>query len=1079
MSGCRRSRLGRRLRVIASLFVLVALVGTTLAVFHPWAAYAEGSQETAASSNSVTDTNTSNGWKTILQGESGQNSTRYAGRVWTDKSVSNQESIQYTGEGDTGSDTSTYTFSKKDSADSNSFLVTYSAMATSQQITKLPKIPVDVVFVLDLSGSMNWAVDAQQVTATNNKDAQEQSRLNAMVKALNSSIKQLVENNPQNRIAIVGFNKNTTTILPLKTASEISSSVTDGNYLSISSFKIKKTESKVEADATIICNIDGTEMATSGGTNIQAGMYDGMSLLTNLADTTYTFEGKTYTRMPNVVLMSDGAPTSWSSAEDAKWQTDGKKNMEGVLTNASTVGENESSINDKHFVKEGTTVEAGSWWKSIYTKDTIGAGDASVPHSADGFMALLTSSYKKNQITNLYTQNAKDTNASNSSSANCRVYTIGFSTNQQTPAMAEMASTVLDPGSHLGGSSDDDAINGLIEACGEYVKGNNPVTVTGEIGSHAKTGLVYNYEVGHPSNDINDPSDFNYSDAYYPAEDSDELNNAFQQITNTITDSAKVPTEVEGNDVFGSGFVTYTDPIGDYMSVKNMAGLLFANTEFTEVKTSSLPEENGCSVVRYTFADKGGNSTVDSDIYGRHDVNSILVDLLTNNQTGAQTLRVQIPAALIPLRINYVEVNQDGRIVKNDVSNTYPLRLVYEVGPADGVLDENGKVVEGTGEWNSSNSSFDGVSDQYLDQHKTNGRVNLFSNKYSVQNMSGSEGVTTGDATVTFTPAKDNPFYFFQNDVPLYTDSNGEVKATGEINENSKYYFPITYYEGTEGQAKTVYIERSGALLAGHVKKLGDGQLAIVSGSPRLGNLADMVESVANGYDNKTGTASHPYYPTFDDGSDSFTIYLGNNGEVAVSLPGPDILPQLSVKKVDADDNRALDGAGFAIYMDNSGGTVGSLDESDSPLVPESEGSPNPEVITTKDGTANFSGDRYKFQFGQTYFLVEKSAPDGYQLMNGAVKIVFNQAAADGKITADITFPNQATKTIEAKMPVSTGAETVLYATVETTVSDEAVPSLPQTGSMGRSLAATAGVVAVVVASYMLWERLRSQASDN
>ena len=74
-----------------------------------------------------------------------KSSTRYAGRVWTDKTV-------YTGDATFTGDTDTGSVTVKNDSD---FLVAYSALATTQNITGKSSVPVDVVFVIDNSNSMD------------------------------------------------------------------------------------------------------------------------------------------------------------------------------------------------------------------------------------------------------------------------------------------------------------------------------------------------------------------------------------------------------------------------------------------------------------------------------------------------------------------------------------------------------------------------------------------------------------------------------------------------------------------------------------------------------------------------------------------------------------------------------------------------------------------------------------------------------------------------------------------------------------------------------------------------------------
>lgn len=525
---------------------------------------------TDGATNYVADTSTADAYKEIfgMPGNAGSEtiSTRYSGRVWADKSVSAGESVRFSGVDENGVKTD-YSFEKKYGGD---FLVTYSAMATSQEITQLPKIPVDVVFVLDFSGSMNWGQRSQETVQGTPAEAQAASRLQAMVDSLNTTIATLVEDNPENRIGIAVFNGTASTLLELTSAREMTD-VSNGEYLEITSFVPYDSSTKHEANATVRCNINRESADTAGGTNIQAGMDLGMSMLTGI-DSAYTYEGTKYTRIPNVVLMSDGAPTSFSSADDATWYQEG---YWGQVSGTLVRDNNDSRFN----VDSDRTTESGSWWSRLASNTIIGRGDTSNPHSADGFMALLTASYKKNQITANYRQQAGTNNAPNADNAYCRVYTIGFSTDQQTDQMQEMVDVVLNPESTaLGANSGADQVREVSRAWETYSR-NEETIVHGELGNNSGN---YAYQVEIPRYDSNNPDSLYYVDRYFAATNSDELNNAFQQITSAITDSAKIPTETTGGTQtpLHDGYITYTDPIGDYMEVKGITGLLFGNTTF-------------------------------------------------------------------------------------------------------------------------------------------------------------------------------------------------------------------------------------------------------------------------------------------------------------------------------------------------------------------------------------------------------------------------------------------------------------------------------------------------------------------
>ena len=148
------------------------------------------SADTADSTVKTADGDTAQTYKEWL-GDS--LSTQYNGRVWADKSV-------YTGDATFTGDVGSVTVEND-----SDFLVSYSALATSQEI--YGQQPADVVFVLDFSASMTWGVDSMSVSQEDGSD----SRIQYMVNALNSAIDTLARANPDNRGNVGGLRRNENT----------------------------------------------------------------------------------------------------------------------------------------------------------------------------------------------------------------------------------------------------------------------------------------------------------------------------------------------------------------------------------------------------------------------------------------------------------------------------------------------------------------------------------------------------------------------------------------------------------------------------------------------------------------------------------------------------------------------------------------------------------------------------------------------------------------------------------------------------------------------------------------------------
>lgn len=780
-----------------------------------------------------------------------EDSTQYNGRVWVDKSVSAANSVQ---------------FGSIEVSNSSDFLVTYSALATST-IT-VGQTPTDTVFILDLSASMTWGYSESGRSVQQN-----QSRLEAMVNSLNSAIDTLVNANPENRIAIVTFNGTCTPdqalMSELITGREILKSVNDKKYLEIQNYDQNIEDGIDNASADVHCNITGNTASTSGGTNIQAGLFRGMSILVKNTDTKYESNGKTVTRIPNVILMSDGAPTTFSSSDNAEFMSyDTNGQGESRYYTPGKLIRNTTILGGKGDEREGSPVirntnfevKSGDWWQTNSGLE-IGAGNNNDPDSADGFMALLTASYFKNAISNnYYPDGSKEAN----------IYTIGFGTNVQDKDMVAMANLVLNPGDYLDETTKFEQVNEVAEAWEAYNSGDRNVIVHAPIGDGSNS-LHIPFEVERCS-DRNNPTSLNYPTQYFSANDDEQLNQIFNEVATLITSSAMVPTEVTG-DPESSGYITYTDTTGKYMEVKDVTTLIYMGQKVTNPEIDNQSD----GIRKYTFTSEINNPAYPGDT---HNTSEIQINV-TDNSNHTQTIEVKIPASAIPLRTNTVTLSGDGEPTNNETSGTLPLRLCYEVGLEDGI----------------DPTTLVGVDDDYINNNSQSGNINFYSNAYDADNAIN-KGV---GATVEFKPAPTNPFYFIQEDTPLYVPNTGTEneeqeyeRAQGELDVSTTYYVPITYYAGEGDQVKEIstYVKRSGATLSGFVSSDEEG-LYIREGSPRLGNLSDVKAEKTN---NDTGTYSNYREPTFvsDSGMSNpqnghFVVLLGNNGKLSVPYVSKDV----------------------------------------------------------------------------------------------------------------------------------------------------------------------------------------------
>lgn len=178
-------------------------------------------------------------------------------------------------------------------------ITTHSTVTTSGKVST----PMDVVFVLDTSGSM--------------KDDEKASK---MINAVNQTIKTVMNKNSESRIGVVGYSDNAESIINLGNHG------TNGEYLGVDGNYYGNW---------IYSNVGNKKSRwINGGTNIAEGIRVGAEMLTASSNKTkyevsINGETKEITRTPILVLVTDGEPTYYYENETAT----GRRYGEGNWTN--------------------------------------------------------------------------------------------------------------------------------------------------------------------------------------------------------------------------------------------------------------------------------------------------------------------------------------------------------------------------------------------------------------------------------------------------------------------------------------------------------------------------------------------------------------------------------------------------------------------------------------------------------------------------------------------------------------------------------------------------------------------------
>lgn len=147
---------GRPKSLFAAIAVAVALIAVTVVSF------ANVARAAGVVGTTVVDPDTTNVWTDYTRPD-GQPSTQNVGRIWTDKSVFD-DTYTFTNDNDTG-----LSGEKIEKGDSD-FLVSLSALSSTSNLKEMVKTsqPLDIVLVLDTSGSMSGSKMTNLKNAANN-----------------------------------------------------------------------------------------------------------------------------------------------------------------------------------------------------------------------------------------------------------------------------------------------------------------------------------------------------------------------------------------------------------------------------------------------------------------------------------------------------------------------------------------------------------------------------------------------------------------------------------------------------------------------------------------------------------------------------------------------------------------------------------------------------------------------------------------------------------------------------------------------------------------------------------------------
>ena len=347
-------------------------------------------------------------------------------------------------------------------------------------------------------------------------------------------------------------------------------------------------------------------------------------------------------------------------------------------------------------------------------------------------------------------------------------------------------------------------------------------------------------------------------DYYKSATNAEELKKVFDDISQAITSEPPYPTEIhKGYDETKSGYITFTDELGDFMQVDSFTEVVINGTSFTKVSKTFNKETNTDT---YEFTDKAKDLLITVQRAG------------DDNPQKGDIVTVNIPASLIPLS-HFKTV--DGKL---SVDSVKPIQVKYASSVKSVALDNlfTPEKVTGLKTYIEKNTT---VAD---DDSKT---VNFYANKWKTGAL--------GDTVATFEPADTNRYYYFQKQTPIYTDKECTKPAKGyELAGDVTYYYKDEFEEqGENNEAKpaTAVIEFIGgdaAKFDGAIVPDENGNLVFSVGTARLAFIDELHTTKDSVGGNKTSTALDVLNPRWNNvsakaGATHVNSYLGNNGKIS------------------------------------------------------------------------------------------------------------------------------------------------------------------------------------------------------
>ncbi len=493
------------------------------------------------------------------------------------------------------------------------------------------------------------------------------------------------------------------------------------------------------------------------------------------------------------------------------------------------------------------------------------------------------------------------------------------------------------------------------------------------------------------------------SDYYKSAISAAELEEIFKDISGSII-QAGYPTKIHGG--YGehkSGYITFTDELGDFMQVDNFTSVVYNGETFTGPAKKT---EGNVDTYKFTGAAANLVITVQHAEEGKPQNGDIVT--------------IKIPASLIPLR--HFNIN-DGILTVDD---TEPIQVSYTSSVKKAALDnlftpENLTGLEG---YIKSNTT------TVKNGSKT---VNFYANKWS--------GGQLGDTIANFEPAGTNRYYYFQKQTPIYVDEDCTQPAKDSLAAKGIYYYKDEFEAlGADGKAESriAVIEFTGgdaASFEGAIVPDASGNLSFSKGTARLAFIDELHTTKEHVGGNPTGTAADVLNPKWNDTSvkssaTEVDVHLGNNGKISYKY---DMTPTKVDTKTDFGLTKVLEGRDWT-DADEFKFELSATSENDAPM-------PAPATVTVTNADLDDKG-KAAVDFGEiTYNKPGEYTYEVREVKGDAGGITYSKNVATFKVTVTVNAKGELKADVE-KISGETEFKNTYSAKTETPLTLEATKTL-------------------------------------